>query len=313
MARAQKENRNDFRSGLVAILGRPNVGKSTLLNRLVGQPVAIVTPVAQTTRRRIRGVIHRPGAQLVLIDTPGVFLQRKQQAALLGQMRAEALAALHEADLALLLVEAGGRGCGADDEEDRLVLELLRRSGKKAFLAINKIDLLSDGRTLGAVVDFYRGLGMFEEILPISALKRRGLGRLLSALEKRLPPGPPFFPPDMFTDESERSLCAELIRQQIILQTEDEIPFRVAVGIESFREGADKQPTVIQALVYVERDSQKGIVIGRGGALIKAIGSAARRQMEKLLGGKVYLELKVKTAPDWSHTRSGLRRTGQLL
>ncbi len=302
-----------FRSGLVALLGRPNVGKSTLLNRLVGQTVAIVTPVAQTTRRRKRGIVHGRGYQMVLLDTPGLFVEPSgRQPALRRKMTVEALAALHEADLALLLVEADGRGSRPhEDREDQTVLKALRASGRPALLVVNKIDRLKDRRRIAAIEKAYLALGLFSGCVAVSALRGQGLGRLLDVIAAHLPEGPPFFSQDMVTDESERGIAAELVRQQVILQTDDEIPFRSAVEIVAFRSGAAGRPTVIEAVIYVERESQKGIVIGRGGARLKAIGIAARRNIESMLGEKVYLELRVKAAPGWYKTEAGLLHAGQ--
>ncbi len=298
-----------FRSGFVALIGRPNVGKSTLLNAVVGETVAIATHRPQTTRTRLRGIVHRPAAQIVFVDTPG-FHQREQ--AINRFMLNEAQAALGDVDLVVLLVEADGRGRTPEDEpEDRLVLDALRKSGLPALLAVNKIDRLADKAGLLPILQAYAGLELFQELLPISALKQDGLEPLLSAIESRLPPGPAYFPEDMITDQPERLLAAEFIREKAILRVGDEIPYSLAVEVESFEDLPGRQPMVgIHALIYVERNSQKGILIGKGGKTLRDIGQAARLAIEGLLQCRVHLELRVKVAKRWSHSRGGLRRVG---
>jgi len=298
-----------FRSGFAALIGRPNVGKSTLLNSLVGETVAIATHRPQTTRTRLRGIVHRPRAQIVFVDTPG-FHQREQ--AINQFMLTEAQAALGDVDLVVLLVEADGRGREPEAEpEDRLVLDALRASHLPALLAINKIDRLADKADLLPVLKAYAGLELFDELLPISALKRDGLDPLLDAIQARLPEGPAYFPEDMITDQPERLLVAEFIREQAILRVGEEIPYSLAVEVETFEDLPGKQPFVgIQALIYVERDSQKGILIGKGGRMLRDIGQAARKRVEGLLQCRVHLELRVKVARRWSHSRGGLKRVG---
>jgi GTPase len=305
---AEIASAQEFRSGFVALVGRPNVGKSTLLNALVGERVAIATPRPQTTRTRIRGVVHRPGCQIVFVDTPGIHTRDWQ---LNRFMLGEARAALGEVDLAVLLVEARGRGSRPDeDEEDRLVLELLAAARVPALLAINKVDTLPDKGRLLPLMQAYATLGRFEELIPVSALRQEGLEPLLLAIEARLKEGPAYFPPELYTDQSERLMVAELVREAAMLRTEDEIPYSLAVHVDAFDEQPGRGLVRILATVYVERDSQKGILIGKGGRQLKEIGSAARKAIEDLLGCKVFLGLTVKVAPDWSRTLGGLRKVG---
>jgi len=292
----------------VALVGRPNVGKSTLLNALVGERVAIATPRPQTTRTRIRGVVHRPGCQIVFVDTPGIHTRSWQ---LNRFMLGEARAALGEVDLAVLLVEARGRGSRPEeDDEDRLVLELLAEAGVPALLAINKIDTLADKGQLLPLMQAYASLGRFEELIPVSALREEGLEPLLAAIVARLAEGPAYFPEELYTDQPERQMVAELVREAAMLRTEDEIPYCLAVQVDAFEEQPDRGLVRILATVFVERESQKGILIGKGGRHLKEIGTAARRAIEQLLERKVFLGLTVKVAPDWSRTAGGLRKVG---
>jgi GTP-binding protein Era len=282
------------RSGFVAIVGRPNAGKSTLVNALVGEKVSIVTPVPQTTRNRILGIVNRPGAQVVLMDTPGIHkpLSRLDQ-----QMMAFVRQALEERDLAILIVDATvkfGKG-------DAFALQLLREYAPKSILALNKIDLIHKPRLL-PLIDQYAKLHNFAEIFPISALHQDGLKELLQAVIGLLPEGPAYFPPDIYTDQPERFLTSEIIREKVIRHTQQELPHVTAVFIEKFEEG--ETITCIYATIVVERDSQRPIVIGAGGQRIKQIGTEARLELEKLLPPKVYLELFVKVEPDWRDDRA---------
>ncbi|RME26994.1 MAG: GTPase Era [Deltaproteobacteria bacterium] len=304
-----EKQRHDFRSGFVALLGRPNVGKSTLLNRLVGHPVAIATAMPQTTRSAIRGVVHMADSQIVLVDTPGLHVQVGRARALNQQMNRQAEGAASDVDVVLLMVEAIGRGFTTEPtEEDRFVLDKLGRAGKPTLLVVNKVDLLKDSRALEPVAEFYMSTGLFEGVLALSALTGEGVERLLETLKKMIPAGPAYFPPEMFTDQPEQLLAAERIREQIILQTGQEVPFSTAVSIESFE--PKKDITVIGAVIYCERESQRGILIGRKGARLKSIGMRARESIEKILGKRVYLELMVKVKSDWTKTSGGLRAVG---
>jgi GTP-binding protein Era len=298
-----------FRSGFVALVGRPNVGKSTLLNALVGEQVAIATHRPQTTRTRIRGILNRPGCQIIFVDTPGIH---ERDRAINTFMLDEARAALGDVDLVVLLVEADGRGRRPEqDEEDRLVLDSIKKVNQRALLAVNKIDRVSDKQRLLPLFEAYDETGLFEAIVPISALKGDGLEPLLDTITERLPEGPEYFPPDQYTDQPERIMAAEFIREAAILRVGDEVPYSLAVEVEAFDDVPGQQQFVrIFANLYVERDSQKGILIGKAGVMLKSIGKAARIKIERLLGCRVHLDLRVKVAKRWSQSASGLRKVG---
>ena len=289
-----------FRSGFVCILGRPNAGKSTLLNALVGEKLAIISPKPQTTRNRIQGVVHVPkkkgkgGGQIVLIDTPGVH---KPDSSLGRKMMVEVREALEGCDLVLIIMDVARRL----DPRDEFALDLLRRTGTKAFLILNKIDLIREKSKLLPLIEGYRKLYDFAEVVPISALKRKGLDTLLDLVVASLPAGPAYFPEDQVTDQPARFMAAEIIREQVLLNTSDEIPYATTVIVDGFEEG--KRLTRIAATIYCERDGQKGILIGKGGQLLKKIGTSARIQIERMVGTKVYLELHVKAEPGWRDSR----------
>ena len=281
------------KSGFVALVGRPNAGKSTLINALVGSKVSIVTPVPQTTRNRILGVVHRPEAQVVLMDTPGIHrpLSRMNE-----QMMRFVRQALDERDLAVLIVDAAerfGRG-------DQFAIDLLKEYAPRTILALNKIDRVRKSSLL-PLIGRYAQLYDFEEIFPISALKGDGLEEMLGAIIQRLPEGPAYFPEDIYTDQPERFLATEIIREKIISQTRQELPYVTAVLLDSFEEG--ETLTRIQATIVVERDTQKAIVIGAGGQRIKEIGTAARLELERLFPPKVFVELFVRVEPNWRDDR----------
>jgi GTP-binding protein Era len=302
-----------FRSGFVALVGRPNVGKSTLMNTLVGEEVAITTRRPQTTRRRIRGIHNRDSSQIIFVDTPGFHLwtQSKSAPSLNQYMLAEARTALGEADLIVLLVEAGGRGGSLEpDDEDRLVLEAVRQAGSDCLLCINKIDLLKQKEMLLPLMEAYEKLKMFGELIPVSALKNDGLDRLVAAIESRLPEGPRYFPQETFTDQPERQLAAEYIRRQVLLHTDQEVPHHSAVEIIHFEEEPGADLIEIHAVIFVERDSQKGILIGKRGNKLKAIGTGARKAIGRLLERRIYLDLRVKVKKGWSRSAAGLRSVG---
>ena len=294
-----------FRSGFVSIIGRPNAGKSTLLNALVGEKLAIVTRKPQTTRNRIQGIINiehktkRPAGQIVLIDTPGVH---KPINSLNRRMMKEVYDALEGCDLLLLIVDATAKfGTG-----DRFVLDIVKKSGQPCFLLLNKIDAVDKQKLLPLIAE-YRSLHDFQEVVPISALKRDGLDMLLDAVVRTLPEGPRYFPKDQITDQPERFLVAELIREQVLLAAEQEVPYATTVLIEQYEEG--ERLTRIAATIYCERDGQKAILIGKGGATLKRIGSAARFQIERVLGMKVFLELFVKVKSGWRDSRQFVEET----
>ncbi|MGB8064762.1 MAG: GTPase Era [Candidatus Sulfotelmatobacter sp.] len=290
-----------FRSGFVCILGRPNAGKSTLLNALVGEKLAIISPKPQTTRNRIQGVVHIPkrkgrdGGQIVLIDTPGVH---KPDSSLGRKMMVEVREALEGSDLVLVIMDVKHKL----DPRDGLALDLVRRSKGKAFLILNKVDLIGEKSKLLPIIEEYRKLYDFAEVFPISALKRKGLDVLLDRVLSALPAGPAYFPEDQITDQPARFMAAEIIREQVLLNTSEEIPYATTVIVESFEEG--KRLTRIAATIYCERDGQKGILVGKGGRMLKKIGTSARIQIERMLGTKLFLELYVKAEPGWRDSRS---------
>ncbi len=280
-----------FRSGFVVLAGRPNVGKSTLINRLVGQKIAITASVPQTTRTRLQGIVHLPHAQVIFVDTPGLHRPRHR----LGEkMVTDARQALEGADVGLFMLDSRA---GVTDE-DEAVAGVLRGAGKPVVLALNKVDRLNAG-SLAAVEAAVRPLGNFQAVIPISAATGRNVERLLEILVGLLPEGPQYFPPEMLTDQSEQFLARELIREQAIHLTREELPHSVAVEIEEFAPRPGKELIYIRATLHVERDSHKKMLIGREGRLLKEIGRRARAEIETLLGGRVYLDLWVKTSKAW--------------
>ena len=289
-----------FRSGFVCILGRPNAGKSTLLNALVGEKLAIISPKPQTTRNRVQGVVHVPkrnskgGGQIVLVDTPGVH---KPDSSLGRKMMVEVREALEGCDLVLMIMDVTRKF----DPRDQFALDLLRRPKTKAFLLLNKVDLIREKSKLLPLIEQYRKLYDFSEVIPISALKRKGLDSLLEMVIAALPAGPAYFPEDQITDQPARFMAAEIIREQVPLNTSEEIPYATTVIVDNFEEGA--RLTRIAATIYCERDGQKGILVGKGGKMLKKIGTSARLQIERMLGTKVFLELYVKAEPGWRDSR----------
>ena len=278
-----------FRSGFVAILGRPNAGKSTFVNRLVGQKVAIVTSRPQTTRNRILGIINRPDAQVVLIDTPGIH---RASTALGRQMMAEVNQALEGIDLLAVMIDAAS-GLTAGD---RLTLQYAKQFRGPVFLLLNKIDRVAKPALLPLIESCSKELP-FTEIIPISALTGDGVELALEQLIAHLPEGEPYFPKDQITDQPERFLAAEIIREKAMTNTKEEVPHAVAVRVEAFEESG--KLVRIRAIVSVEREGQKGILIGRRGEKLKDIGTAARQELEEILGVKVFLEIRVKVQRDW--------------
>ena len=289
-----------YRSGFIALVGRTNVGKSTLLNQLLGEKIAIISDKPQTTRTRILGVKHLPDAQLIFLDTPGIH---KPQFRLNQRMVRAALEVLDEVDLVFFLVEATERpGAG-----DRYVIERLKERQIPVILVINKVDLVQKAKLL-PLIDAYRQMHSFLEIVPISALTGDGVDRLVELALKAMPEGPVYFKDDMVTDQPMQVLAAELIREKILYRTRDELPFAVAVQIESFKE--DGQLARISAIVYVEKKSQKAIVIGKRGEILKAVGTEARMDMERLFGMKVFLQLWVKVREGWRQDEQMLTALG---
>jgi GTP-binding protein Era len=289
-----------FRSGFVSLVGRPNSGKSTLVNRLAGEKISIVTSKPQTTRRVVRGVLTRPEGQIIFLDTPGVH---KPIHRMNDRMMDSVRSALADGDAIALLVDASvafGRG-------DAFTVELIAAAGPPKFLLLNKVDRIPK-RNLLAEIDRYSKLASFEAIVPISARTGEGVETFIQEIFRRLPEGPSYFPEDQPTDQSVRALAEEIVREKLIEATGDELPYSTAVAIDRFEELPDIDR--IYATVFVERESQKPIVIGKGGQLLKAIGTAARQDMEALLGKKVYLELHVLVRKNWRDDEATLKRLG---
>ncbi len=293
-----------FKSGFIGIIGRPNVGKSTLLNQLVGQKIAITSPVAQTTRNRLRGILTTPKAQMIFVDTPGIHKPHHQ----LGEVLVKnAQIAIELVDVVLFVVDSSVEAGGGD----RFIVDILERTKTPVILGLNKIDqqppVLTERNSLD---DSYAHLIAPRnwEIVKFSALTSEGLAALQELLINCLEVGPYYYPPDLVTDQPERFIMGELIREQILLLTREEVPHSVAVTIDQVQE----QPAITRVLatIHVERDSQKGILIGKSGSMLKAIGSAAREQIQKLIAGKVYLELFVKVQPKWRQSRLRLAELG---
>jgi GTPase len=293
---------DSFRSGFIALVGRPNVGKSTLLNRLIKQKLAIVSDKPQTTRTKILGIRHLPNAQWIFVDTPGIH---KPKFALNRAMVKIALETLSEADLILFLIETKEPwGSG-----DRYILEQLRTVSTPVLLIINKIDLIQKGRLLPLLEESAK-LHPFAEMIPISALEGENLDRLDEMIARYLPEGPPYFPEETVTDQSLRFLAAEIVREKILHHTREELPYVVGVLLEEFKEEPNRKLTSLTATVFVERDSQKAIVIGKGGSMLKIIGQEARKELEALLETRVFLQLWVKVKKNWREDERVLREMG---
>jgi GTP-binding protein Era len=291
-----------FRSGFVAIIGRPNVGKSTLLNRILGEKIVITSDKPQTTRNRVQGIHNLPGAQIVFIDTPGIHQARSR---LNRYMLEEALSSVKGVDVVLLLVEADTLSRGRDD----LLLEVLAGIGVPVILAVNKIDLVRK-ETLLEGIAAHASLFPFREIVPISAASGDGVELLVKLVAELLPEGVAYFPDDILTDLPERFVVAEMIREKVFRLTRDEVPFSTAVAVDSFTERPEKGLVAITATITVEKDSQKGIIIGKRGDMLKRIGTLARKDIERLLDTKVYLELFVRVSKDWRDDRRMLKEFG---
>lgn len=289
------------RSGLVALIGRPNVGKSTLLNRLIGQKIAAVSDKPQTTRWRIRGILTEQRGQIILVDTPGIH---KPVHHMNVRMMRAVTRALEDVDMVLLLVDAGEPfGSG-----DRFVLDLVKRAAKPAFLLLNKIDRLADKRTLLPLIDLYRQEYDFAEVIPISALTGENLSLLVEKIFDHLPEGPLYYPDGEITDQPERVIAAEIVREKLLLVTRDEIPYVTAVVTEQFQD--EGSLLRIHCVIFVERESQKPIIIGKGGERLKKIGTLAREEIEFLFGKKVFLQLYVKVRERWRENEALLDQIG---
>lgn len=291
-----------FRSGFVSIIGRPNVGKSTLLNRILGEKIVITSDKPQTTRNRIQGIHNLPGAQIVFIDTPGIHNAKSR---LNRYMVEVALSSIKEVDLILLLVEAHRQ----PGEQEREIIDVLAGATAPVFLVLNKTDLADQGAVL-ALIATYRDLYPFREILPVSAEAGLGVEGLVEQVKSYLPEGPVYFPDDILTDLPERFIVAEIVREKVFRLTRDEIPYATAVEVDSFKEREDGGLVSIAATITVERDSQKGIVIGKKGAMLRRIGTEARIEIERLLATKVFLELFVRVRKDWSENPKILKELG---
>ncbi len=292
----------NYKSGFVSIIGRPNVGKSTFLNRVIGQKIAIMSDKPQTTRNKIQGVYTQDDAQIVFIDTPGIHKPKHK----LGDfMMKVAQNTLKEVDLVLFMINAK-EGLGKGDE---FIIEKLKETSTPVYLVINKIDEVHPDDLL-PLMETYKSLYPFKEIVPISALQGNNVEVLLEQIKKFLPEGPQYYPADQVTDHPERFIVAELIREKVLHLTREEVPHSIAVAIDSMKKRENKDMVDIQATIVVERDSQKGIVIGKQGKVLKEVGQKARVDIEALLGSKVFLELWVKVQKDWRNKQSQLRDFG---
>jgi GTP-binding protein Era len=290
----------------VSLVGRPNVGKSTLLNRLLGQKLAIVSPKPQTTRNRIRGIRTRPEAQVVYIDTPGLHPPRGK----LGRLLAAAAAqAMEDVDAVVLVADA----TRAVDPPDADVFTALREATAPVVLALNKIDLVADKGRLLPLLEAYAARYPFRELVPISAAEGTGVDRLETVLVALLPLGPPFYPPDTVTDQPETFFVAETIREKLFLETQQEVPYACAVRVEELADRGPDGPLYVRAEIFVERPSQKAIVIGAGGATLKRIGQAARQELEAFFGVRLYLDLRVRVRRAWRQDDRALRELGYQL
>ncbi|MDR0268976.1 GTPase Era [Paenibacillus sp.] len=290
-----------YKSGFVAIVGRPNVGKSTLMNQVIGQKIAIMSDKPQTTRNKIHGVYTTDETQIVFLDTPGIH---KRQSKLGDYMNHTALNTLKEVEAVLFLADVSeGFGGG-----DRFIIEQLKDIKTPVILVLNKIDKIEPDALL-PIIEQYSKLHEFAEIVPISAINGNNVNRLLEQVEKYLPEGPQYYPADQITDHPEQFVCAELIREKILHMTREEVPHSIAVTIEDMRV-QDNGVVYISAVIFVERDSQKGIIIGKQGALLKEVGKQARQDIQNLLGSKIFLELWVKVKKDWRNQERVLRDLG---
>jgi GTP-binding protein Era len=306
MAEADPKNKEKsaapFRSGYIAIVGRPNVGKSTLLNQILGEKVAIVSPKPQTTRNRITGIRTTPASQIVFIDTPGIH----QGHSLMNRRMVDtALQALDEVDGVVWLLDAHDK---IKQQEERIA-ETLRGVETPVLILLNKIDLVSKGKLL-PLMERCAQLLPDKEIVPVSALHGDGVEIILDMVERWLPEGTPFFTEGEYTDQSERFLASEIVREKVFLLTREEIPYGVAVTIDEFTEKQEKNLIVIAAAIHTERDSHKGILIGKRGAMLKEIGKQAREELERLLGCRIFLELFVRVDPDWTQNPHALTEMG---
>lgn len=298
-----KENKTTHKSGYVALLGAPNAGKSTLMNHLLKEKISITAPRPQTTRNRILGILTKPDFQVVFVDTPGIHAARDRFNKTLVET---ALAALSEVDVICFLIEAQT----AARDVNQMIIEELCKVDTPAILAINKIDLVRNKQELLPIIDKYKEYMEFRAVVPISALLGDGVNGLLTEIIELLPEGPNYYPEDYLTDQPERFLAAELVREKIFRLTHQEVPYAVAVTVEKFSEDEQRSRIEIEATVHVERDSQKAIIIGKQGLMLKEIGKQARKDIEALLGCHVYLGLFVKVQKNWRKNPRALAEFG---
>ncbi len=298
--------KNLYKSGFVALVGAPNVGKSTLMNQILKEKISITCPKPQTTRNRILGIYNTPTSQMVFVDTPGIHRARDTFNKILVET---ALATLSDVDAVAFIVDVTSKGM----DLDRFVLQCLEKLATPVILVLNKVDLVKDKAVLLPLIQRYTEMRAFEAVVPVSALKGDGVSELLGELEKLLPEGPRYYPEDVVTDQPERFLVAEIIREKVFHLTEEEIPYATAVTVDVFKEEPEKPLIRIEATIHVERDSQKGIVIGKGGARLKEIGRQAREDVERLLGCRVYLGLYVRVQKNWRRDRRVLGEFGYRL
>ncbi|MDP2643842.1 MAG: GTPase Era [Desulfobacterales bacterium] len=298
----RQQAHHQYKSGFISIVGPPNVGKSTFLNRALGEKISITSPKPQTTRNRILGVLHRPSAQLIFLDTPGIH---KATGPLRTRMVDVALGAMAQVDCILVMVDA----VHPDPRSEEILIRHLEKSRTPAILSLNKIDRIEKPALL-SIIGKWSQLHVFKAVVPISAKKGTQVDRLIETLENQLPVGPPYFPAETITDVPERFIAAEMIREKIYRLTGQEIPYATAVTIDSFSEDGKKALVLIHATIHVEQESQKGIIIGKKGSKLKSIGEAARIEIERMVGRRVFLQLFVRVQKNWSRDTKALRKLG---
>ena len=297
-----QEKSQEFKSGFVAIVGAPNVGKSTLLNQILGEKISITSKKPQTTRNRILGVVHRPGSQLIFLDTPGVH---KAKRPLNIRIVETALSALGNVDIVLVMIDVSN----PDTESEAFIVKKLQKIKRPVVLVLNKIDLIKKPALL-TIMDNWTKFYPFEAIIPISAILGDQIEELIKAIETLMPKGPAYFPEETITDLPERFIAAEMIREKVFRLTGQEIPYSTAVTVDSFSEKKKRSLVKIDATIHVERSSQKGMVIGKNGSMLKMIGTEARKEIERMVGTKVFLNLFVRVHKNWSKDTKALRRFG---
>lgn len=300
----QTQTQSSFKSGFVSLIGPPNTGKSTLLNRIVGQKISIISPKPQTTRNRILGIWHGDACQIIFFDTPGIHQASKK---LNQRMVQTALKTLGESDLIVILIDTSPPDF--EDPDEKLMMQHIKMIKIPVFLIINKIDLIPKPRIL-ELIDIYKDFFPFEEIIPISALTGENCSDLMQTIIRYLPSGPPYYPEEMVTDQTERFMASELIREKLVLLTRQEIPYVVAVVIDEMTQDPESDLARIMATIIVEKESQKGIIIGNGGKKLKDIGQRARHEIERFLGKQVYMKLWVKVARNWRENEQRLKQIG---